>query len=104
VWVVLGSDGLGDYRRKREAETDRIYGFKNGGCFHDGAKVLNTVRNFHDKVRENIRKNDHVTELVLDMISDMLVAADSRPPLHFLHAKSNRILQTAKEMLKSPKL
>jgi hypothetical protein len=104
VWVVLGRDGLSDYRRKRKAETDRIYSFKDGGCFHDGAKVLDTVRNFHSKVRENIRKNDHVTELVLDMVSDMLVAANSRPPSHFLHAKSSRILQTAQERFKSPKL
>lgn len=104
VWVVLGRDGLNDYRRKRKTETDRIYGFKDGACFHDGTKVLDTVRNFHDKVRENIRKNDHVTELVLDMISDMLVAANSRPTSHFLHAKSSRILQTAQERLKSPKL
>src|SRR2546423_12449042 len=89
VWVVLGSDGLADYRRKRKAETDRIYNFRDGGCFHDGVKVLDTVQNFHAKARENIRKNDIVTEGVLDMVGDMLMAAtNSRPTAHFLYDKS----------------
>ncbi|RQM04828.1 hypothetical protein DH86_00003915, partial [Scytalidium sp. 3C] len=47
IWIRYGYTGVKSYRQERKAETDRIPGFKDGDCFHNGLDVLNTVSKWH---------------------------------------------------------
>ena len=46
MWIADGYKGLVEYRRQRMAETDRIL-FKSSDGFHDGERVLQSVRDCH---------------------------------------------------------
>jgi len=92
-----------EYRRERKAETDKIFGFKDGGSFHDGEKVLGTVLKWHDDLVETLRGSDLVTARILDMIRDMLLQ-NERPGAKFLWEKSQRILQDARNNKKTAKM
>ncbi len=100
VWVVYGWDGLKEYRRRRQEETDMIPGFRDGDCFHDGEKALSTVCNLHRAILQDINASDHVSGAVLSMVSDMLVRDESRPNAKFLYDKGVRIVSEAEERLK----
>jgi hypothetical protein len=104
VWVVRGQDGLEEYRKRRQDETKQIHNFKDGGCFHDGQKVLQSVDRVHEEVFDNVRISDHVTKSVVKkMIADMLDEVDIRPNTMQLWKRSQRILRDAEKDLKSTK-
>jgi hypothetical protein len=104
VWVVHGKDRLEEYRKMRQDETEQIFNFKDGGCFHDSQRVLQSVGSMHEEVFDNVRTSDHVTKSVVKkMIAEMLDEVDGRPNTKQLWLKSQNILRDAEKKLKSSK-
>lgn len=101
VFVVHGFEGVLDYRKQRKTENSANHHFQDGDCFHDGQKVLNAVKAQHTILPKNVRASDHVTRDVLEhLVDNMLVGdTDCRLPAHYLHKKSLRIIQKAKDVL-----
>ena len=103
IWVVRGWEGLLEYRRRRRLATERIPNFKNGGCFHDGAEVLEVVKDMHDNLAEDIRPSDHVTTPTLTrLVKDMLTEPQIRRSASSLYCISGRIISEAEEKLQRP--
>ena len=103
VWVVRGKNGLSEYRRRRAMETDKIHGFRDGDCFHDGNQVLATVTDIHRNLADDIRARDHVTGATVEMVTkEMLGVPDSRTPARVLFHRTKGILQDAEAKLRRP--
>ncbi|KAL2680434.1 hypothetical protein Neosp_008035 [[Neocosmospora] mangrovei] len=54
LWLKCGRRGLDNYRQNRVDETRTLPRFDeagHGGCFHDGAETLRTVREAHNWIR-----------------------------------------------------
>ena len=101
VWLVLGKAHLAEYRRRRGEETKKIYGFRDGNCFHDGWQVLSFVTKTHKTLAAESRKSDHVTKQILNMVTDeMLVESKHRTPAHLLSNRTQKILANAEVRLK----
>jgi hypothetical protein len=104
VWVVRNKRDLERYRQNRQDETRRIYNFRDGGCFHNGKEMLQSVNNMHAQVFEDVRGSDHVTKSVIKkMIDEMLDNVEGRPTAVQLWSKCQKILQDAETKLKVPK-
>ena len=105
VWLVFGKAQLAEYRRRRGEETEQIYGFRDGNCFHDGRQVLTSVTQIHRTLAVEIRKSDHVTEPILKMVTDeMLVESNNRTPARCLRSRTQRILKEAEVRFKDSAL
>ena len=101
MWVIHTKDGLSEYRRRRELETARIPGFRDGDCFHDGQEVLATMANIHKTLIDDIRPHDHVTGAILEVVAkEMLIDADIRTPAKLLSYRTKGILQDAETKLR----
>ncbi|KAI8715915.1 Protein kinase domain-containing protein [Fusarium sp. LHS14.1] len=96
IWIKCGRRGLGNYRQNRVAETRNLPRFDeagHGGCFHDGAEALNTVRGAHDWIRRTF-PGDIVTLQVLEMIEKfMLVPQGDRQDAQMLCERLVKIIQ-----------
>ncbi|KAB2577294.1 hypothetical protein DBV05_g4043 [Lasiodiplodia theobromae] len=104
TWLVLGKEGLEQYRADRKAETDKIRDFKDHGCFHDGEKILESVESTHIKIVASKRKTDHITRNVLEtMVQDMLGEENVRPNAQQLWLKSQRLLRQANDARQNSK-
>jgi len=98
IWIAYGySEGIIEYRRSRKDETDRIQGFRDGDCFHDGEKVLRAVLKWHKDILPILRNSDKITASVLNMVEvDMLVLSDARSQALQLWHKCQGILEKAR--------
>lgn len=103
IWIAHGyHEGIIEYRRSRKEETDRIPGFRDGDCFHDGEKALRAVAKWHKDILPILRNSDKITALVLKMIEmDMLVQPDARAQAIQLWHKCQRILGEATQETES---
>ncbi|MCJ1271366.1 hypothetical protein MMC22_011266 [Lobaria immixta] len=102
VWVVLGKSGLMDYRDRRKQEICDNRNSQDGSCFHDGEKVLHTVKAMHDRLlkKGEVRPADHVTFHVVEMIEGMLEENPrDRLNANQLYSKSIKILTKAQSKL-----
>ena len=103
VWVVHGKGGLSEYSRRRREETARIHGFRDGDCFHDGERVLDTVTKIHRNLADDIRSSDHVTGAMVHMVTEeMLIESQSRTSAKSLSYRTKRILEDAEAKLRKP--
>jgi hypothetical protein len=106
VWLVLNQDGLTEYRNERRAATDSIRGLLStawSGCFHDGEKKLPAVDEVHSRVRQGGRKNDTVTDDVVNIIEDMLESALKRQDAQWVYDRFfTRVLRYARATSLSP--
>ena len=103
VWVVHGKGGVSEYSRRRREETARIHGFRDGDCFHDGERVLDTVTKIHRDLADDIRSSDHVTGAMVHMVTEeMLIESESRTSAKSLSYRTKRILQDAETKLRRP--
>lgn len=104
VWVVLGKAELDFYRLQRKQEICQKGTLQDGGCFHNGEKILNTVEAMHRRLlkREEVRPGDRVTIPVLEhMVTSMLEEEpDGRQNAIWLYKKSQKILKEAQSTLK----
>ena len=104
MWVVHGWEGLQEYRRRREEETKRISGFKDGDWFHNGEKPLDVVLDLLKNLALDCRQRDYVTgPTVENMISAMIKSQAHRPSAEDLYFFSRKILVEAQERLSAAK-
>jgi hypothetical protein len=108
TWVILGSQAYDNYRqvRKQEIETLRQRVKEGKGesapsgddAFHDGIKVLPSVLNWHDFLRNSSRKADTISHRVLDLVEDKMLHQDpsKRPSLEKLCCLLDDIVLLAK--------
>lgn len=71
--------------------------------FHDGKMVLRDVLDWHEYLRSGIRKNDMITERVLDLVEKrLLVDRDIRISTKDLCEELQQISKTAKHHMRQP--
>ena len=96
TWVTEGHGKLLEYRRRRKMESGTTE-----DLFHWDNRVLQTVKQTHEDILENSRRNDHITSAVVQqMIPGMMeMKYDSRDSAKVLHTRSTRILEQASSKL-----
>ena len=105
VWLVYGKDQLFEYRRRRGNETEQIYGFRDGNCFHDGQRVLTTVTQIHKTLSADVRVCDHVTRRIVDMVTDdMLIPSVYRSDAMSVYRRTQKYLTDAEDQLRNSAL
>lgn len=77
TWVVLGNEGIAKYTAYRIKATQEACNQStsislNGDFFHDHSKVLNEVTQWHEFLREHVRKSDSITGEVLNMVDELM--------------------------------
>ena len=100
VWLVEGNQSLKEYCRDRQAAANRFPEVRGTDCFHDGQKMLDTVAIWHERLKKRLRRDDVITEPVLQLIECMLHDEKSRAKATFFWRWSRRILEKAKGNLK----
>ncbi len=98
-WVVHGKSGLMNYRQQRRIATAQIPEFRDGNCFHDGQRVLEVVDNLPKRLLPDMRRSDHITARVLDMVREMLEESQARPKAAQLSSRRKRMLGDADNKL-----
>jgi hypothetical protein len=86
TWVILGSQAYDNYRQVRKQEIEKLRQHVKEGkggsapsgddAFHDGIKVLPSVLNWHDFLRNSSRKADTISHRVLDLVEDKMLHQD----------------------------
>ncbi|CAN9426566.1 unnamed protein product [Alternaria alternata] len=76
TWIVLGPQGLDQYKRFRQLALGNNKDGAALDCFHNGSDVLPEVKKWHDYLRGHLRLSDTTTKLVLDLIEHKLLRAD----------------------------
>jgi len=112
TWVVLGSPGVKTYEQLRRRAVRRIAEneFKSGvterfeapivSGFHDGHDVLREILDWHQILRQLVRKIDDITSGVLDLIDDaMLVMQNQRMSSAALRKQCQSLLLVCKPRL-----
>lgn len=82
TWVVLGRDGLTQYRCSRREEIAQIPRFADADCFHDGSDRLQSVSDVTEKIRsaELSRNADYIICQLLSIVEGMLESdPEARP-------------------------
>ena len=98
VWLTRGLTGLQKYRALRQ-ENSKKHGIEDSDCFHNGEGILTCVKESLQKLPEDLRRCDEMTEPIVNMIrGDMLVAQQHRAKANTLWAKSYRIFEDAASM------
>lgn len=118
TWLILGPPGLLQYtelrqnavrvasatplpQRSNRSSTPEQLG--EGDYFHNGNSVLPEIRQWHAYLKDNLRKNDWITDHVLDIIDDHLLQTDpqNRFSAERLCAELNRIKERHPHMTRS---
>jgi hypothetical protein len=85
TWIVLGYDGIENFKRLRMNAVERaIKRLKSrepkskvrltaGNFFHDGHTVLPEITQWHQFLRDSVRKTDKITSLVLDLVDKRML-------------------------------
>ena len=98
TWACLGWDSVTEYRCRRQTEF-REKCHKDGDCFHDGNKVLQTVEEIHVDILSYRRRNDSITEPTLQLVNRMIKVGSPRLKAKELYDESKRILSDARSRL-----
>lgn len=91
TWVVLGRQGIPQYRKMREKAIKKIIqdqesqsssgsarpALNKGDYFHNGRQVLADVIKWHDLLRQTLRKTDTITSQVLDLVDQRMLLDDA---------------------------
>ena len=105
-WVVRGWNGLEEYRRRRKIETDRLIGFRDPYCFHDGYKALKVVRNLQQTLARDCRFSDRISagSDLHSMINLMLQPRESRKDATELSDCAAQLMDRARsELVHNPR-
>ena len=103
VWIDGGWGKVKEYRRRRQEEASKVLGSDQGEVFHDGQKVLSIVMESHANVMSSSRKDDFITERVLQgPVADMLKEKpEDRKEVQRLYGQTEEIVRTAKMELEN---
>ena len=108
TWVILGREGIRQFDRTRQKAIQRIVGEQHprqtlhkhmpelttGDYFHDGQEVLLEVGNWHNLLRNALRKGDLVTGQLLDLVDQKMLLGDPQ-----LRIKTKAICKELKQIL-----
>ncbi|KAF4634094.1 hypothetical protein G7Y89_g4015 [Cudoniella acicularis] len=98
TWVAGGYEELSKYRQQRKIENYADGNMSPGNSFHDGGNLLDIITEHHRKLSETLRKQDFITQAVVDnMIEEMLEIPEGRPTAEQLWIRSQRILSKAED-------
>lgn len=109
TWVVLGMQGIKQFETVRTAAIKKIK--SNPGdttahllyddTFHDGSAVLEDVANWHEYLRQVMRKSDPISHQLLDLIDEEVLGQDPdrRLTSAVLYDKLTKLLAVAKNGL-----
>lgn len=104
TWLVLGYQGIGQFRiirqkaidglvRQQQNDTSGGETIMHGDFFHNGREVLPEVKQWHLLLRSSIRKTDHITSALLDLVETrLLIAVDSRISAEELYTTLQRLI------------
>jgi hypothetical protein len=95
TWLLHGYDGILKYRQLHMEEIAKIGDFRDHDCFHNGWEVLSAVGKWHQSISNDIRRGDHITAMVLELIGEMFWDVYSRPDAMQLWKKSQEIVKKA---------
>lgn len=98
TWLTTGFQGVQRYEKQRQCAIDLARGI-NSAAFHDGEKVLPSVFEWHNHLRNCIRPGDTITAPILDLIEHRLLVFDRslRPTASEVHELLEQILRGAQE-------
>lgn len=109
TWVVLGYQGVRQYNEIREKAVQRLVEgqekilsaqrktplLTQGDYFHDGRCVLAAVLDWHDVLRNALRKTDTITSRVLDLVDQKMLLGNPK-----LRLKADQTCKELKKILK----
>ena len=105
MWLVLGPTVLGQYRKDRSHEIAGNRTSQDGACFHDGERILETVNQIHNRLRDNgeIRASDHITKQILDRIIPLSLVEEATARIFSLGlwGQCQKILEEARKKAKA---
>ncbi|KEY75115.1 hypothetical protein S7711_01569, partial [Stachybotrys chartarum IBT 7711] len=80
VWSVYGYPELERYRRRRLLETSKLNDFTRGEYFHDGEKIMATVRAYHDRIssQHTYKAPSDISSLANSMLQPAWSRIDSK--------------------------
>ncbi|KAI8951168.1 hypothetical protein F4801DRAFT_578708 [Xylaria longipes] len=84
TWVVLGLQGIKQFQTVRKAAIKKIKSnpeastahLLSDDTFHDGSVVLDDVTNWHEYLRQVMRKSDPISHQLLDLIDNEVLGQD----------------------------
>ncbi|TDZ20068.1 putative serine/threonine-protein kinase MPS1-like protein [Colletotrichum orbiculare MAFF 240422] len=86
TWVILGSRAYQDYGKRRKMAICELLSKKkdntgislpnNRDAFHDGTEVLLAVTEWHDYLRNSMRRADTISHRVLDLVEEGMLVQD----------------------------
>ena len=105
TWFVIGLQGVVWFSNIRSDGVKALglgssTGSKEqGDQFHDGEKVLDAVKNWHNFLRGLIRNTDHITSQVLDIVDKYMLVKDpdERDKAEALCVRLQELLKTVKD-------
>ncbi|PVI06060.1 hypothetical protein DM02DRAFT_34015 [Periconia macrospinosa] len=101
VWSVGGKEDLQKYGEDRVSATNQIPKLHNSahaGCFHDGERVLDVVRETLVRAYRNRRQHDHIVPGMVTITEDMLETSPRRPNAVEVYSRCEKILSHAKTL------
>lgn len=101
VWLILGMDGILEYRSNRRDYIQSLPGRDAGDYFHDGTTVLPVVSEWLAKVKNHHAETTILTEIV-DLIEMMLGPFRNNNTALTYCTKAHHIVRAAKERLPRP--
>lgn len=89
TWIILGHAGVVQYDAVRQLATKKLIQARQtrnlaqevseGDQFHDGYEVLEAVTQWHQYLRDTLRRTDTITPSVLDLVDkNMLLGLDDK--------------------------
>ena len=103
TWINHDWSRVEEYRRRRRNDMRENTGNPTAGdSFHDGFDLLSSVKQTHEELVENCRRNDDVTpRIVSEMIQKMLHIGRDKPEASYFFNKSEEIINRAERLLAS---
>jgi serine/threonine protein kinase len=108
TWVVLGYQGTRQFSLMRQTAVEKIIKegqsgrrpsfampkLNPGDYFHDGQNVLTDIKDWHKVLRNALRKNDHITSRVLNLVDDGMLLGNAEK-----RWKAERVCEELKQIL-----
>jgi len=89
------------YEQARRNEIQQIPDFRDEDCFHNGHKVLPTVKQWHQLLKERLDPGDTITRKVLPMVEEMLMEETYRKDAgRFVKLSHDIIAQASEDLVK----
>lgn len=109
TWVILGQQAYDHYpeirkvaikKLKEQRKTDQSIPEPDADdAFHDGVNVLPAVIQWHDLLRNSVRKSDSISGRILDLIEEGMLVGDVQKRLKVkeMHQRLRQVLSLAED-------